>query len=122
LDKSAVDFRLLARHAEHARTYHDGELIFRAGESGNTFYVVDTGTVEIRRGDRILETVTHGGIFGEMAIIDASPRAADAVAVGDVSVFAVNERRFLFLIAEMPYFGLNVMRVLTRRLRAATAA
>ncbi len=70
----------------------------------------------------MLETVTHGGLFGEMAIIDNSSRAADAVAATATTVLAINEKRFLFLIAEMPYFGLSVMRVLTRRLRAATTA
>jgi len=117
-----IDFRLFATHGEGALTFKAEEVIFRAGDQGNLFYVVESGTVEIRHGTRVLDRVTHGGVFGEMAIIDNSPRSADAVAVTEVRVFGINEKRFLFLIAEMPYFGLSVMRVLSRRLRAATFA
>lgn len=122
METPGIDFRTLAMHGEQPLTFKAGDVIFRAGDQGTVFYVVENGTVEIRRGTRVLDKVAHGEIFGEMALIDNSPRAADAVAATEVRVFCVNERRFLFLIAEMPYFGLSVMRVLSRRLRAATSA
>ena len=115
-----LDFRILGDGRAH--TFKAGEAIFHAGEQGNVFYVIEAGTVEIRQGTKLLERLTHGDIFGEMAIIDHSPRAAEAIAATDVKVFSVDEDRFLYLIQEMPYFGLSVMRVLTSRLRAATIA
>ena len=117
-----LDFRILASHGGQHLRFKAGEVIFHSGEQGRVFYVIQTGTVEIRRGTKLLERLTHGDIFGEMAIIDHSPRSADAIAATDLAVFSVDENRFLALIEEMPYFGLSVMRILTSRLRAATIA
>ena len=117
-----LDFRILASHGGQHLRFKAGEVIFHSGEQGRVFYVIQTGTVEIRRGTKLLERLTRGDIFGEMAIIDQSPRAADAIAATDLAVFSVDENRFLALIVEMPYFGLSVMRILTSRLRAATIA
>ena len=117
-----LDFRILASHGGRLLTFKAGEVIFHSGEQGNVFYVIETGRVDIRRGTKLIERLTHGDIFGEMAIIDHSPRAADAIAATDAKIFPVDEKRFLFLVTEMPYFGLSVMRVLTSRLRAATIA
>ena len=53
-----------------------------------------------------------------MALIDAAPRSATAIAATDVTLVPVGEKQFLFLVSQTPYFALNVMRVLARRLRA----
>jgi hypothetical protein len=58
-------------------------------------------------------------IFGEMALIDNAPRSATAIAASDAKLVPVSEKQFLFLISNTPYFALNVMRVMARRLRAA---
>jgi len=57
------------------------------------------------------------GIFGEMALIDDSPRSATVVALTDVTVAPIKEEQFLFLVKHMPMFALKVMRVLAKRLR-----
>ena len=57
------------------------------------------------------------GIFGEMALIDDSPRSATAVALTDVTLAPIKENQFLFLVQNTPFFALSVMRVLARRLR-----
>jgi CRP/FNR family transcriptional regulator, cyclic AMP receptor protein len=57
-----------------------------------------------------------------MALIDAAPRSATAVAATDVKLVPVGEKQFLFMISHTPYFALNVMRILARRLRATTKA
>ena len=69
-------------------------------------------------GNRVLETLPQYSIFGEMALIDANPRSATAVAASDVKLVPVNEKQFLFLISNTPHFALNVMRIMARRLRA----
>jgi CRP-like cAMP-binding protein len=62
------------------------------------------------------------GIFGEMALIDGAPRSATAIAATDVKLVPVGEKQFLFLVSRTPYFALNVMRALARRLRATNNA
>lgn len=113
-----TDFGLLARASAEVRTFHAGEVIFREGDAAAHMYVVKSGAVDIRRGNRTLETVEAGGIFGEMALVDGAPRSADAVAHDDAEVVPIGEKQFLLLVSQTPYFALAVMAVVARRLRA----
>jgi CRP/FNR family transcriptional regulator, cyclic AMP receptor protein len=117
--RAPVDFRLLAGAGVPARDFKAGEVIFREGDPAQELFIVQSGEVEIRLGNRILEKLSQYSIFGEMALIDAAPRSAAAVASTDVKLVPVTEKQFLFLIGNTPYFALNVMRVMARRLRAA---
>jgi CRP-like cAMP-binding protein len=80
------------------------------------------GEVEVRSGNRLLETLGQNSIFGEMALIDDSPRSATVVAATDVTVAPIKEKQFLFLVRHTPFFALRVMRVLALRLRAQNRA
>ena len=57
-----------------------GEVIFSQGDSGDAMYAVLDGAVDISLGDVPIETVGPAGIFGELALVDASPRSATATA------------------------------------------
>ncbi len=57
-----------------------------------------------------------------MALIDAGPRSADAVAKTDAIVAPITEKQYLFLVKHTPYFALKVLRVLARRLRSQNKA
>jgi CRP/FNR family transcriptional regulator, cyclic AMP receptor protein len=117
-----VDFALLASAKTTPRTFKKGETIFREGDPATELYVIQSGRVEIRLGNRLLDTLGERSIFGEMALIDAAPRSATAVAASDVTLVPVGEKQFLFLVSQTPFFALNVMRVLARRLRAMNQA
>ena len=114
-----IDFRLLAGAGVSARDFKAGDVIFREGDPAQELFIIQSGEVEIRLGNRILETLPPYSIFGEMALIDQAPRSATAVAASDAKLVPVSEKQFLFLISNTPHFALNVMRVMARRLRAA---
>ena len=80
-------------------------------------YAVLEGEIEIRKQGVLLDTVTAGSVFGEMALIDQSPRSATAMARTDCRVVAVGQRRFTFLVQQTPYFALQIMHILADRLR-----
>lgn len=122
MDKPFIDFALLARATSEARTFKAGETVFKAGDPGHEFYVVRAGTVAVRLGNRTLDVLGEGEVFGEMALIDNEPRSATVVADSDCTVVPVGEKQFLFMTSEAPYFALSLMRVLVRRLRAANVA
>ncbi|HEY1727514.1 MAG TPA: cyclic nucleotide-binding domain-containing protein [Candidatus Baltobacteraceae bacterium] len=106
------------RHDDaHAESYAAGATLFNQGESADYMYVVVEGAIDIRIGETILETVTPGGMIGEMALIEQLPRSATAVAAKDSKVSAVDRKRFLFLVQNHPFFALQVMEVLANRLR-----
>jgi CRP-like cAMP-binding protein len=113
-----VDFKLLAN--ADFRSYAAGDIIFREGEPGDELFVIRSGKVQIRAGDRVVETLGDREMFGEMALIDEAPRSATAVAASAVELVPVGSKQFLFLVSETPHFALNVMRSLARRLREET--
>jgi CRP/FNR family transcriptional regulator, cyclic AMP receptor protein len=117
MSDTMVDFSRLVGREVPTRSFSKGDTIFREGEQGEEFFVVVHGKVEIRSANRRLETVGAKGIFGEMALIDDSPRSATAVALTAVTVAPIKEMQFLFLVKHMPMFALMVMRVLAYRLR-----
>ena len=80
MPESEVDFGLLVGPEVLTREFAKGDLIFQEGEEGDEFFVVVRGEVEIRSGNRRLETLGQNSIFGEMALIDDSPRSATVVA------------------------------------------
>lgn len=96
-----------------------GQVIFSAGERGREMFIVRAGIVELKIGDQVVETVEQGGIFGEMALVDPAPRSATAVAGPSCSLVLVDERSFNDLLRRVPGLGLEVMRVMARRLRRA---
>ena len=113
-----IDFRMLAGSSVLVREFKTGDVIFKEGDPATELFVIADGEVEIRLGNRVLEKLGRYGIFGEMALIDAAPRSASAVAVTGAKLVAVAEKQFLFLVSNTPFFALNVMRVMARRLRA----
>ncbi|MGH6979958.1 MAG: Crp/Fnr family transcriptional regulator, partial [Stellaceae bacterium] len=104
------------------RQFKAGETIFKEGDPATELYVIQNGRVGIQSGNRILDTLNANSIFGEMALVDNAPRSAAAIAVTDVTLVPIAEKQFLFLISQTPFFALNVMRILARRLRASNKA
>jgi len=98
-----------------------GAVIIRKGEPGDMMYIVKAGTVTVQDGKRILDTVEAGGVVGEVALIDAGVRTASVIAKTDCQLLPITEEQFILLVQRMPYFALQVMRVLANRLRRTTA-
>lgn len=94
-----------------------GEAIFRAGDEGHCMYVVQEGQVEVKVGDTLIEELGPGEVFGEMALVDNSPRSADVWAKTDCRVVPIDEDKFMSHVHRTPFFALQVMRMQADRLR-----
>ena len=105
-------------HEKNVVTFKAGETIFKEGEPGDKMYVIRDGIVDIMLHDRLLESAQPGTIIGEMALIDNAPRSGDAIAKTDVNLIAVDQKRFMFMVQETPYFAIRVMHIMADRLRA----
>ena len=105
------------RGADSVRTVPPGTVIFEEGAAGQEMFGVIDGEVELRLSDGRVLTVAPDGTFGEMALVDASPRMATAVAVTETTLAVIDRQRFLFLVGETPSFALQVMSSLAERLR-----
>src|SRR5258705_12809959 len=106
---------------ENPRTCEQGETIFRAFEMGSEMYVVLEGEVELTIDSTVLETLGPGEPFGEMALIDQTPRTATAIAKTPCKLAVIPEKRFLFMVQTTPHFALLIMKVMADRLRKMNA-
>jgi len=80
------------------RGYGPGDMIFREGDRGDCAYLVKDGSVEIYKTidgkEKILGTIGKGGIFGEMALIDDTPRMASSRTVKDTQLVVISRMMF----------------------------
>jgi len=109
----------------NAKSFKDvpaGTVIFEEGASGAEMFGILQGDVEVRLPNGAVRRLGPDDTFGEMAIVDTSPRSATAVAVTDTKLAVIDRARFLFLVQETPMFALQVMSSLAERLRAAESS
>jgi CRP-like cAMP-binding protein len=116
-DKAKVDFKILDRPDVPVRRIAAGTVIIQKGAVAREMFLLRKGQVDILVHDRVIEEIAPGGIFGEMALIDHAPRAASVVARTDCDVIPIDEKLFVSLVQDAPYFALDVMRVLATRIR-----
>jgi CRP/FNR family cyclic AMP-dependent transcriptional regulator len=95
-----------------------GSVLFHQGDTGEEMYGVVGGQIELRADDRVVRTLGPDDVFGEMALVDSSPRSASAVAVTDSVLAVIDRHRFLFLVQETPMFALQVMSAMAARTRS----
>ena len=107
------------KNATNCTEFAPGEVIFEEGAPGDVMYAVVEGTVDVVLGGQTIEKVEAGGILGELALVDNSPRGATAVAASAARLAPVDKRHFTFLVQEHPTFALQVMSVMADRLRQA---
>jgi CRP/FNR family transcriptional regulator, cyclic AMP receptor protein len=105
---------------EEAR--EQGEEIFAEGEAGDALYLVLDGRVRVHRGDRQIAELGERECFGEMAILDASPRSATVTAVKDTNLLKISREDFQEIMSEKPEIALGIIKVLSHRLRNAIGA
>ncbi len=98
-----------------------GEVIFDKGMIADHMYAIVEGEVEIFIDGRLLDTTGAGGIVGEMALIDSSPRSATAIAKTECKLVPVDQKRFTFLVQQTPNFAINVMKIMIERIRKLDA-
>lgn len=112
-----LDTLELFRNEDNLIEFKARDVIFSTGDPADTMYIIKQGEVDIRAGGNLIVTSTTGEIFGEMALIDASPRSATAQARSDCVLIPIDQQRFTFLVQQTPYFSLYVMRILVDRIR-----
>ena len=105
------------------RSLTGGEFLFREGESAEYGYVVKSGQVDIVKsgleGEMVLAELGPGSLFGEMALIDGSPRSAGARARVDSSVTEIRSDTFNQYIRNNPDAAVRLMKTLAGQLRSA---
>jgi CRP/FNR family transcriptional regulator, cyclic AMP receptor protein len=103
--------------------YAAGEVIFHEGDEGTALYIIEKGEVKIVRGSAEGKEVVlspplgPGDFFGELALFDGEPRSADAVAKEASELLILRRSDFRRFVAGHPQMAVNLLEVLSRRLR-----
>jgi CRP-like cAMP-binding protein len=101
--------------------YQAGASVMKEGQAGIYMYIVKTGRVFITIKDKVLEGVSPGGIFGEMALVDQSPRVASATADTYSELLAVDRPSLMEAVKAQPTFAMAMLRAVVDRLRHMNA-
>lgn len=117
----ALDFRIFKDLDIPEMSIAAGQLVLVEGSTGAAMYIIRNGRVAVRLNGVTVEEIGEGGIFGEMAIIEQSTRSAEILALTNVTVVMLDEKKFLQLVAKVPHFSIMVMRTLARRIRKMNA-
>ena len=108
--------------------FEEDHRIFAEGDSGDRLYLIGAGKIRITQrlgadSEDALAILEVGDYFGEMSLIDAQPRSADAVAGSKVTTYSVGRSEFLLLLRTNAGLAVTVLfqfiRTLTGRLRSS---
>jgi CRP-like cAMP-binding protein len=110
----------LAAFGRFSRTFPQGEIIFSEFEPGDNFYLIQSGRVQLVKliGDieRTLDILQPSEMFGEMAILENSPRSATAIALDEVKVLEFNSQNFEILLLGNPQIALKLLKMFCKRI------
>lgn len=115
-------------HISHMREYNDDEIIFHEGQPAAGMYIIRNGRVRIVQktatgDDQELSILMDGEFFGDLGLLDNSPRTASAISAGKSQIIGLFRPELLKLIDKDPNLGCKVLlklaRVIAARLRHA---
>jgi CRP-like cAMP-binding protein len=118
---SEIDMRLFAQKAGVNVAYPAGSVVFNKGDPGTCMYVVQSGVIEMVIGDTVIEVCGANEAIGFMSMIDGAPRSSTARVREAVELSIIDQRKFRFMVDEVPNFAVYVMGAMARRIRGMGA-
>jgi CRP-like cAMP-binding protein len=107
----------------YAKSYRNGQIIFAEFEVGNTFYLIQSGEVELTKlGENMEKTLAilkPMEMFGEMAILESSPRSATAIARGSCKLLEFDRENFDDLMMRLPEMALKLLKLFITRMHTS---
>lgn len=106
----------------YGKRFDKGDLIFREGDRGEKFYLIQSGKVRIVKNhgtpqEVSLTTFSKGEFFGEMALFDMETRSATALADEPCEVYELGQKNFEGFITQRPRVAYEVIQKLCNRIR-----
>lgn len=115
--QSDVDDIAAVAGVARERSFRRGERIYSEGDPGDALYVILHGAVDARRGGEHVLTLREKEAFGEVSLLDGSPRPTDIIAAEDTEVLVIDRRDFLDLVADRPELLKGVFRAVSQQLK-----
>jgi CRP/FNR family transcriptional regulator, cyclic AMP receptor protein len=102
-------------------TFPSRYTIFTQGQEGRSLYIVVSGRVRVHIGNRDLAQLEKGTCFGEMSLFDAEPRSASVTTLEPCECLVLTQQQLYDAIDETPGIAVNIIRLLSRRIRELNA-
>ncbi len=104
------------------RRFNSGQIIFHLGDPGGLLYIITSGKVKITHStpegqEALLAILGPGDYFGELALLDDSPRSATAEAIESTQTLTLHRADFIRFLDNNPTFTLHVLGSLAKRIR-----
>jgi CRP/FNR family cyclic AMP-dependent transcriptional regulator len=112
-----IDMRLFARSAGANVNFPAGSVVFNKGDAGSCMYVVQSGVIEMVIGDTVIEMCGPNEAIGFMSMIDSAPRSSTARVKEACELSVIDQRKFRFMVDEVPNFAIYIMGAMARRIR-----
>jgi CRP/FNR family cyclic AMP-dependent transcriptional regulator len=112
-----IDMRLFARKAGTSINFPAGSVVFNKGDPGSTMYVLQSGVIEMVIDEKVIEVRGANEAIGFMSMIDGAPRSSTARVKEACELSVIDQRKFRFMVDEVPNFALYVMAAMARRIR-----
>lgn len=117
---SALKQFALPAFSRFAKTYNPGEVLIAEFEPGDCFYLIQSGRVQLMKTvngtNKNLDILGPSDFFGEMAILENTPRSATCVAIDTVEVLEFNKANFELLITGNPQVALILLKMFCKRI------
>jgi len=113
---------VFAAFSRFAKIFPKGSVIFSEFEPGDCFYLIQSGRVQLIKivngFEKNLDILQPSEIFGEMAILENSPRSATAIAYDDVKALEFNKANFEVLMMGNPAIAMKLLKTFVKRIFA----
>jgi CRP/FNR family cyclic AMP-dependent transcriptional regulator len=109
----------LFKNSPNTTLFPVGATIFQEGDRGDSMFAIKRGKVAIMVGGNIVDVLREEELFGEMALLEHTTRAATVVALEETELVEVDKAEFYTLVGQNPPFALQLMQLLSERLRNA---
>ena len=96
--------------------------MFSKGDPGNCMYIVQSGVIEMVIGEKLVEVCGPNEAIGFMSVIDQAPRSSTARVKEAVELSILDQRRFRFMVDEVPNFATYIMGAMARCIRGMSQA
>lgn len=116
-----MNFASIFRNEPTRQTFSPGDILVREGDTNDKMFVILGGELEVRVGGKPVAKLSEGNVFGELSMIDKEPASGDIVALSAGEFVTLDERRFLVVATQNPFFTLGLLRLLSAKLRAMNA-
>ncbi|TDI30161.1 MAG: cyclic nucleotide-binding domain-containing protein [Acidobacteria bacterium] len=107
--------------ADYLARFDAGDAIFTVGEEGQTLFVIQSGVIDLvaKDGEEVLSTLEKGDFFGEMSLLEGTPRTYSAVARQDAETIEIGAALFDRMIRSNIELAVRMLRKLSFRLAQA---